>query len=174
MTAAMIAFRQISSSSFHKIKINGMKMTRVSCSGIVKKISFPDRRQDFEFRQYFCQKNFPPENLMKKFYEVNSGMRSSGERKTPKICLPNGWIKGDPRIMPCRQAFEPFSYGGHPLCFFRLFCINRTCTPKPDRVPLCIVLGQRTSSDHEHSRGRNTDRCQFRKRRKNRHPVPAE
>jgi hypothetical protein len=40
-----------------------------------------------------------------------------------------------------------------PSDFFRLFCSCRTCSPKPQSAPFTLVLGQSTSSNHEHGRG---------------------
>ena len=40
-----------------------------------------------------------------------------------------------------------------PCGLFRLFCTCRTCSPKPGPAPFLKVLGQSTSSNHEHGRG---------------------
>lgn len=50
----------------------------------------------------------------------------------------------NPPPVPCRQVFEPCFHGGYLDSFFRLFCYqNRTCTPKPGKVPLFYTVGSK-------------------------------
>lgn len=62
-------------------------------------------------------------------------------------------LNDTPAIVPCCKAFEPNMLRWVPYSFFRLFCTGRTCSPKPEKAPMLMVLGQSTSFNHEHDRG---------------------